>query len=201
MQVMFQWRFSFVLTMWWTVVKYGWRPRVDMWNEVVIAWQHLKLGYLLCVLHLLESGRDAFHNEIYLTFDDIDKYVNESMDMTIALCFKERHKGEHRFMYHERWFNLNRLGYSGDDTLVWLHCGIFLWRWLGGVIGEDDIDSWFLWGHGNSGWLDIDRTKDNSVSHFTLLVWGLGDERLWGRCLKFCSFCESYGLMVSWNCE
>ena len=84
---------------------------------------------------MLESGEDAFHNEIHLTFDAIDKYVIECMDMTIALCFNEWHKGEHRFMYHERWFNLNGVGCSGDDTLVWLHGGIFLWRWLGGVIG------------------------------------------------------------------
>ena len=26
----------------------------------------MKLRYLLCVLHLLESGKDAFHNEIHL---------------------------------------------------------------------------------------------------------------------------------------
>ena len=64
--------------------------------------QHLKLGYLLCVLYLLESGKDAFHDEIHLAFDDIEKYVNGCMDMTIPLCFKERHNGEHRFMYHER---------------------------------------------------------------------------------------------------
>ena len=74
----------------------------------------------------LESGKDAFHNEIHLTFDDINKYVNECKDMTIALCFKERHKVEYRFMYHERWFDLNGLDGSGDDTLVWLHGGIFL---------------------------------------------------------------------------
>ena len=81
--------------------------------------------YSLCSSLLLESGKDAFHNEIHLTFDDIDKYVNECMDMTLALCFKERHKVEHRFMYHEMWFDLNGLGGSGDDTLVWLHGGSF----------------------------------------------------------------------------
>ena len=47
--------------------------------------QHLKLVYLLCVLHLLESGKDAFHNEIHLTFDDIDKNVYECMDMMVSL--------------------------------------------------------------------------------------------------------------------
>ena len=36
-----------------------------MWNEVVMTRQHLKLVYLLCVLHLLESGKDAFRNEIH----------------------------------------------------------------------------------------------------------------------------------------
>ena len=55
--------------------------------------QHLKLGYLRCVLHLLESGKDAFHNEIHLTFDYIHKYENECMDKTIDICFKERLKG------------------------------------------------------------------------------------------------------------
>ena len=44
----------------------GWRPKVDMWNKVVMTQQHLKLVYLLCVLHLLESGKDAFRNEIHL---------------------------------------------------------------------------------------------------------------------------------------
>jgi hypothetical protein len=28
--------------------------------------QHLMLGFLHCVLHLLESGNDAFRNEIHL---------------------------------------------------------------------------------------------------------------------------------------
>ena len=58
--------------------------------------------YSLCSSLLLEGGKDAFHNEIHLTFDYIHKYDNECMDMTIALCFKERLKGEYRFMYHER---------------------------------------------------------------------------------------------------
>ena len=31
----------------------------------------MKLGYILCVLHLLESGKDAFHKEIHLTFRDL----------------------------------------------------------------------------------------------------------------------------------
>ena len=75
---------------------------------------------------LLKSGKDAFHNEIHLTLDDINKYVNECMGMTIALCFKERHKVEYRFMCHERWFDLNGLDGGGDDTLVWLHGGILL---------------------------------------------------------------------------
>lgn len=55
--------------------------------------QQLKLEYHLCVLQFLESGKDAFHNEIHLTFDYIHKYDNECMDMTIAICFKERLKG------------------------------------------------------------------------------------------------------------
>ena len=92
----------------------GWRPKVDMWN--VMTRQQLKLGYLLCVLHLLESWKDAFHNEIHLTFDYIGKHVYECMDMTVALWFKESHKGEHRFMYHERWFDLHGLSCSCDDT-------------------------------------------------------------------------------------
>jgi hypothetical protein len=109
----------------------GWRLKVNVWNEVMMTWQNLKLGYLLCVLHLLESGKDAFHNEIHLTFDYIDNYDNECMDITVTLCFQERHRGEYKFMYHERWFTLNGLGCSEDDTIVWLHGGIFLWRWLG----------------------------------------------------------------------
>ena len=40
-------------------------------NEVVMTRKHLKLGYLLCVLHLLGSGKDAFHKEIRLTFRDL----------------------------------------------------------------------------------------------------------------------------------
>ena len=34
-------------------------------DEVVMTRQHLKLGFLLCVLHFIESGKDAFRNEIH----------------------------------------------------------------------------------------------------------------------------------------
>ena len=46
-------------------------------NEVVMALQHLKHGYLLCVLHLLGSGKDAFHKEIRLTFRGVDLGAEE----------------------------------------------------------------------------------------------------------------------------
>ena len=58
---------------------------MDKWNEVAMTRQHLKLRYLLCVFHLLESGKDAFHNEIHLNFDYMDKHVYENMDMTVAI--------------------------------------------------------------------------------------------------------------------
>lgn len=35
-------------------------------QHLIMSRQHLKLGFLHCVLHLLVSGNDAFRNEIHL---------------------------------------------------------------------------------------------------------------------------------------
>ena len=45
--------------------------------------QHLKFVYLLCVLHLLRSGKDAFRNEIHL---DKVVMIRQHLKLGYLLC-------------------------------------------------------------------------------------------------------------------
>jgi hypothetical protein len=77
--------------------------------------QHLKLGFLHCVLHLLESGNDAFRNEIHLdevviTFGGgdnceliyslMDGVVSSSLVRSMKSCFD----GMMTSFYWRWWF-------------------------------------------------------------------------------------------------